>query len=242
MSLVPQMSNTCVSRLLIPDSDQIQIVVTKVVPERGKSGVGGTDITVTTMNRGGGGQVSVGGGGRGGGGPNTAGLGIGNRRLPPLVIPGSLGVALNSGDERNRSRRLLSPCSDGKSPTPTPSRIPSPTHRRSSTNSVGGYFSSGGGGYGSLVKPPGSASVPASPTSCSTPSRYHRSCCIPNSTSLPSAFPHVRPLVGGSSTGSMSRSRSRSRSPYRGANSRDRMEQAGTAEGVGARGDINIEG
>lgn len=80
-----------------PVHPQIQIVVTKVVPERGKSGVGGTDITVTTMNRGGGGQVSVGGGGRGGGGPNTAGLGIGNRRLPPLVIPGSLGVALNSG-------------------------------------------------------------------------------------------------------------------------------------------------
>lgn len=73
-------------------------MVTKVVPERGKGGVGGTDITVTTMSRQSGGTVGVGGGGRGG--PTTnLGLGMGNRRLPPLVIPGTLGASLASGKE-----------------------------------------------------------------------------------------------------------------------------------------------
>lgn len=59
--------------------------MTKVVPERGKVGGAGTDITVTTMSRGSSGGSS-------GGGPSpVAGSGMGNRRLPPLLIPGSLG-------------------------------------------------------------------------------------------------------------------------------------------------------
>jgi hypothetical protein len=53
--------------------------VSKVIPERGK--LGGTDITVTAMSRNPRAR-SVSQGLRGG---------AGNRKLPPLVLPGSLG-------------------------------------------------------------------------------------------------------------------------------------------------------
>lgn len=137
--------------------------------------------------------------------------------------------------------KLLSPCADcGRGLGPRiSSSSRSPSSRRSSTNSVGGHFDKGRrGGGGRKIRSgrgfPVSSSVPASPTSSST-SRYHQSCCIPNSSSFPSAFPRVGPVGLGSGGGLLSpgsggtpsesrrssnSSRSRSRSPFRGANSR----------------------